>query len=200
MAPKITPVFFDLETTRTFEEVDNDLTKLGFSIAVVRENKVDTVYKEHQSAELIQRLKAAQLIVGYNHVFFDFEVLKGFGLRETEAWELTKKSFDVMQELKDITGERISLDHVSRYNLPGAPGKKAPGLQCIVWYKQGKLDKIEEVCVDDVHRLAGVFGLIVSEKPLKLSKFWGKEGVDKFDRIEVTIPLPEQFKGAEWNS
>lgn len=197
---KITPVFFDLETTKTFEEVDFDYTKLGYSIAVVREKKVDTVYNEHQAAELIERLKTAQFIVGYNHVLFDLRVLRGCGLTEEDEWGLTKKSYDVMIELQDVIGQRVTLDHLSRYNLPGAPGKKAPGKQCIVWYKQGQLDKISELCADDVQRLAGIFGLIVSEKPLKLSKFWGKEGVDKFDTIEVSIPLPTHLRGVEWNS
>ena len=189
MKNRIEPIFFDLETQRTFEEVNYETSDLGVSIAVVRQAKEDTVYYEDDMPALIERLESADMIVGHNHVRFDYTVLRGYGLTNGIYDRLAVKSYDVLDKLLEITGQRISLDHLSKANLRGAPGKLAPGTQCIVWYKEGKLDKIAELCTDDVHRLARLFGLIASGRPLVVKQYW-LEGANKFKEVSITLPRP----------
>jgi len=183
-------VIFDLETQKDFEEVKHDFTKLKFSVAVTRENKKDRVYRCDESEELIQQLKNATLIVGHNHIHFDYTVLEGYGLTKIEKEALAEKSYDTLVELQKFTGKRHSLDMLSKNNLPGHPGKLAPGLQCLVWYKEGRLDKIIELCVDDVHRTANIFGLIIKGTPLMVK--YKKE--DKWCNEKFTLPIPEFLK------
>lgn len=186
---QLTPLFFDLETQRSFDEVNYEFSELGVSVAVVREAKKDTVYYEDDVPALIERLKAADLIVGHNHIRFDYTVLRGYGLDNELYNYLANKSYDTFAHLQEITGERISLDHLSKNNLEGGPGKLAPGAKCIEWYKSGKIEKIVELCSDDVHRLARIFGLIVLGRPLRIKQYW-LEGEDKFKEALVTLPKP----------
>ena len=189
----VEPVFFDLETQKTFEEVDNDYTKLGFSVAVVRQAKKNHIYYEKDAQELIRHLMNAELVVGHNHIHFDYTVLRGYGLTDAEVNILVEKSYDTLAEIRKIVGERVSLEHLSKHNLKGRPGKLAPGMQCIVWYKEGKLEKIAELCTDDVERLAKLFGLVVAGRPLTVLQYW-LTGPDKFSRTKIILPIPECLK------
>jgi len=197
MSTKIVPLFFDLETINLIEDGDNDYTKLRYSVAVTRTRKTNFVFYEKDIKQLIEQLDAAELIVGHNHIGFDFQVLKGYEISDSRLKVWREKSFDTLLEIQSIVGQRVSLDHLSKNNLKGSPGKLAPGDQCPTWYKEGKLDKIEELCTDDVQRLAKVFGLIVSKRPLTIVKYWGR-GADKFAKFEITVPIPPIWEGAVW--
>jgi len=197
MSTKIVPLFFDLETINLIEDGDNDYTKLRYSVAVTRTRKTNFVFYEKDIKQLIEQLDAAELIVGHNHIGFDFQVLKGYEISDSRLKVWREKSFDTLLEIQSIVGQRVSLDHLSKNNLKGSPGKLAPGTQCPKWYKEGKLDKIEELCTDDVQRLARVFGLIVRKTPLALSQYWEK-GAKKFSMTKITIPIPTEWEGAAW--
>lgn len=186
---KITPIFFDLETKKSFEEVDNDNTKLGVSVAVIRKDKHNYIYYEDDVEKLIDELKKAHLVVGHNIIKFDFEVLKGYGLTGNECTSLVDRSYDFLKIIKNKTGNRVSLDHLSKNNLEGAPIKLVNGLQCLTWYKEGKIDKIVDVCMDDVNRIARLFSLIINKKPLTVLQYW-LEGEDKFAPLEIKMPAP----------
>lgn len=196
---RIEPAFFDLETQKGFDEVDNDFTKLGFSVAVVRQTRNDYVYRgddESGYKELIAHLKRAPLIVGHNIIAFDYTVLRGYGLSSDEVFELESKSYDTLALIYDQIQKRISLDHLSKHNLPGSPGKLAPGEMCIEWYKTGQIKKITELCTDDVHRIKGIFARIVTGQPLRILKYW-ESRPDKFTpmkRMSIRLPIPTGFE------
>jgi DEAD/DEAH box helicase domain-containing protein len=115
---------FDLETQRSFQEV------LTFF-----EQEVDT---------LVELLLGAELVVGYNVLGFDYEVLKGY--RDAPLGSVP--TLDLMVDLQGKLGFRPKLDSVVQATL-GA-GKSADGLQALVWWKEGRLDLIQKYCQDDV--------------------------------------------------
>ena len=74
-------LYFDLETQKSADEVGGwgNISKMGMSIAVTC-NSVSGEYKiygEPQVDELIKDLQRADLIVGFNNLRFDYEVLHG---------------------------------------------------------------------------------------------------------------------------
>jgi len=184
--------FFDLETQKSIKEVSGDLTILGISVAVTRQDKINHVYYEKDIPQLIEQLENADLIVGHNHVRFDYSVLKGYGFTNEQYDKLSDKSYDTLAVINKMIGHRISLEHLSKYNLRGAPKKLASGLKCIDWYKEGKLDKIAELCADDVARLSRIFSLIVSGVPLKILEYWNEK--EKFKETKLKMPIPEMFR------
>lgn len=139
---------FDLETQRSFQDVGGRaaLRELGMSIGVVYSFADDrfTSYVEAEAGELIETLAGAELVVGYNLLGFDYEVLSGY--RQTD-WSRVR-TLDLMVDLQSKLGFRPKLDSVVQATL-GAP-KTADGLQALAWWKEGRLDLIEKYCTDDV--------------------------------------------------
>lgn len=148
-APKGRDVLvFDLETQRSFQDVGGRtaMRELGMSIGVVYSFGDDrfTSYVEAEAGPLIDRLLDAELVVGYNLLGFDYEVLNGY--RQTDWTKV--KTLDLMVDLQGKLGFRPKLDSVVQATL-GAP-KTADGLQALAWWKEGRLDLIEKYCTDDV--------------------------------------------------
>jgi len=139
---------FDLETQRSFQDVGgrNAMRELGMSIGVVYSFLEDSFrgYTEQEAGALIDALRSAELVVGFNLLGFDYEVLKGYRDLPLE----TIPTLDIMLELQKQLGFRPKLDSVVQATL-GA-GKSADGLQALVWWKEGRLDLIEKYCTDDV--------------------------------------------------
>jgi DEAD/DEAH box helicase domain-containing protein len=139
---------FDLETQRSFQDVGgrNQMRDLGMSVGVVYSFRDDkfTSYFEREAGALIDTLLAAELVVGYNLIGFDYEVLKGYRQAPFE----TINTLDLMVDLHAKLGFRPKLDSVVQATL--AAGKSADGLQALVWFKEGRLDLIEKYCIDDV--------------------------------------------------
>ncbi|MGD1147442.1 MAG: ribonuclease H-like domain-containing protein [Thermoanaerobaculaceae bacterium] len=139
---------FDLETQRSFQDVGgrSAMRELGMSIGVVYSFRSDTfrAFLEQEAQALIDRLRSAELVIGFNLLGFDYEVLKGYQDVPLE----TVPTLDIMFYLQDRLGFRPKLDSVVQATL-GA-GKSADGLQALLWWKEGRLDLIEKYCTDDV--------------------------------------------------
>jgi DEAD/DEAH box helicase domain-containing protein len=171
---------FDLETQRSFQDVGGrtGMRQLGMSVGVLYSFLDDSfrAFAESEAGQLIDRLRSAQLVVGFNLLGFDYEVLKGY---RDLALEKTP-TLDIMFDLQGKLGFRPKLDSVVQATL-GA-GKSADGLQALAWWKEGRLDLIEKYCTEDVRltRDLYLFGkrnrhVLVSRfssSPLKVAVDW----------------------------
>ena len=130
---------------------------------------------------MIKELTSADLVIGFNHINFDYPVLEGY-----HPFSLADQciSLDLMVSIEEKIGHRIKLESVASATL-GA-GKTAQGLDAIRWWREGKYREVAEYCCYDV-------------KVTKLvHEFGAKEGYikydDKFGNIqtaEVEWDLPE---------
>lgn len=151
-------IYFDLETKYSAEEVGgwSNIEDMGMSVGILWDTSDAQfhIYLENQIQELIDHCKRAELVVGYNHIGFDFRVVAGVRHTSrndrqrlyTELVELN--NLDMLIEVKKHLGHRLKLDSIARPTL--GLGKSADGLQALQWYKEGKFDKIIEYCKDDV--------------------------------------------------
>jgi DEAD/DEAH box helicase domain-containing protein len=142
------PVFFDIETQNTFQEVGGHYPeRLAISV-VVTYNTADQAfhrYGEADVAPLVAELQAADLVVGYNLYGFDYPVLQ----RYTDAVVLESlPTVDMMLEIQKQVGFRVKLDAVATATLQ--VGKSADGLQAVRWWKQGQVEKVFAYCEQDV--------------------------------------------------
>ena len=153
-------VYFDLETRRTQGDVGGWGNKhlMGISVAVTYSSRAEdyAIYTEDQAQVLINQLTRADLVVGFNHVGFAYEVLLVhtiFDFRDQV------NSLDLMLDLEKKIGHRPKLDAVAAATL--GTGKSADGLQAIRWWQQGKLAEIAEYCCFDVKvtRLVHEYGV-----------------------------------------
>ncbi|RBP38569.1 RNase H superfamily protein [Roseimicrobium gellanilyticum] len=142
-------VYFDLETQRTANDVGGWSNKhqMGMSIGVTYNagQGVYNIYSEQMVNQLIAELRSASLVIGFNHVSFDYGVLGGYYAFDL-AMEL--RSLDLMVDLEKELGHRPKLEDVAVATL--GVGKTAEGLQAIRWWQQGKLAEIAEYCAYDV--------------------------------------------------
>ncbi|MCB1208768.1 MAG: ribonuclease H-like domain-containing protein [Verrucomicrobiales bacterium] len=142
-------VYFDLETRRTANDVGGwgNKHKMGVSVAVTYSTKLQEylIYTEDEIADLVHQMVRADLVVGFNHISFDYEVLLGhtvFDFRDQ------LRSLDLLVELEQKLGHRLKLEAVAAATL--GTGKTADGLEAIRWWQQGKMAEIAEYCCYDV--------------------------------------------------
>ena len=141
-------VYFDLESQKLFEEVGGrDATKLLLACGVTWSTQRNdfAVYWEKDAAALVAELKAADRVIGFNIINFDYEVLKPY------APTVNFRSFrstDMLQDISRTLGFRLPLDSIAKATL-GAT-KTADGVQSVQWFRNGELDKVAEYCKADV--------------------------------------------------
>lgn len=152
-------VYFDLETKKSAQDVGGwgNIHKLGMSIGVTYSTAEQAyhIYAESQVNDLVNEILRADLVVGFNHVGFDYRVLQEYTLMDLTL----SPHLDLMLDIQKVCQKRVSLDSVATATF-GAE-KTAEGLQAVEWYKQGKLFEIAEYCCYDVKitKLVHEFGM-----------------------------------------
>jgi DEAD/DEAH box helicase domain-containing protein len=141
-------VFFDVETQKSFDEVGgrHNIRKLGLSAAVTY-STADGIfhhYTEEMVDDLIAHLAAADLVVGFNVLNFDYEVLRAY----RDDLPGREKTVDMLDHIFKRLGFRVSLDNLAGATLGAS--KSADGLQAVRWYKQGRMQEILDYCQQDV--------------------------------------------------
>jgi DEAD/DEAH box helicase domain-containing protein len=102
------------------------------------------IYHEKAVNDLIRDLQRADLVVGFNQLRFDYEVLHGY-----TSFDLTQlPTLDLMVDLQNRLNHRLSLDSIATATF--GVEKTAEGLQAIRWFKDGKFMEIAEYCCYDV--------------------------------------------------
>ncbi|HUZ06142.1 MAG TPA: ribonuclease H-like domain-containing protein [Candidatus Paceibacterota bacterium] len=141
-------LYFDLETQKSADEVGGwgNISKMGMSVGVTFSTAGGEykIYGEKQVDDLIKDLQRADLIVGFNNLRFDYEVLHGY-----TPFDLSQlPTLDMMVELQNKLNHRLSLDSIATATF--GVEKTAEGLQAIRWFKDGRLADIAEYCCYDV--------------------------------------------------
>jgi DEAD/DEAH box helicase domain-containing protein len=141
-------VYFDLETQKSAEEVGGweKISHMGMSVGVTYSTTRGDykIYDEKRVDDLIRELQRADLVVGFNHLRFDYEVLHGY-----TALDLRQlPTLDMMLDLQNKLEHRLSLDSIATATF--GVEKTAEGMQALEWYRQGKMVEIAEYCCYDV--------------------------------------------------
>lgn len=153
-------VYFDLETQRSAGDVGGweHKDRMGLSIGVTY-STADAKYEiftEADAETLITRLARADLVIGFNHVEFDYRVLQGYSMWDVES---RMRSFDLLLDLEKKLGHRLKLDDLATASL--GTGKIADGIEAIRWWREGRILQVAEYCCFDVKvtRMIHEFGL-----------------------------------------
>jgi DEAD/DEAH box helicase domain-containing protein len=141
-------VYFDLETQKSAAEVGGWDRKRDMLMSVgVTYSTRDEQYRifgEAQAGDLIKQLQRADLVVGFNIINFDYEVLTHYSAFDLHG----TPTLDLMADLEKKLGHRLSLDSLALPTLK-AP-KVADGMAALRWWKEGKILEIAEYCCFDV--------------------------------------------------
>jgi DEAD/DEAH box helicase domain-containing protein len=142
-------VYFDLETQRTANDAGGWDRKgnMRMSIGAIFSTRTGRyeVFSEARVNDLVDRLRRADLVVGYNLLNFDYHVLMGYTVLDLIS-ELS--TADLMLDMEKRLGHRVALDAVAQPTL--GIQKTAAGLDAIRWWREGRLLEIAEYCCFDV--------------------------------------------------
>lgn len=149
-------VYFDLETQRSFGDVGGGANKgkMGVSVAVTYSTARGAyeIYAENEMEKLGEELVRADLVVGWNHIQFDYPVLQPYVFHTLVEQTI---NLDMMLDIEARLGFRLKLDSVASATL--GTGKTADGLDALRWWQEHKktgdfapLRRIAEYCAYDV--------------------------------------------------
>lgn len=165
-------VYFDLETQRSFNDVKGDKSKMGVSVAVTYSTKEEKyfIYGEDEMDALVDQLRRADLVVGHNHMEFDYPVLQKYTVLELCEQTI---NLDTMLNLQELTGRRWKLDAIASGSL--GIGKSASGVDALKWWQVYKktgdnqaLIDIAEYCAIDVKVTKSVYEYGVEHGMVKI--------------------------------
>ncbi len=167
-------ITFDIETKNTFQDVEsNDPVALDISVVCIHDSgdaekgiepTGDNGYSSYLQADfpkLWPILERADMFITFNGNHFDIPLLNKY-----YSGDLTKiKSLDLLSEVRDSLGRRIKLDTLAEATL----GKKKTGhgLDAIVWWQKGEIDKIIKYCLEDVKITKELYDYAYKNKHLK---------------------------------
>lgn len=140
-------IVFDIETRNVFADVGkNDPALLDIALVAIHDSETNeyTSYLEEDLGKLWPIIERADMLIGFNSDHFDIPLLDKY-----YPGDLTKiKSLDILKEIQKSYGRRMKLDQLAE----GTLGKKKSGhgLDAIMWWKQGEIEKIRTYCIDDV--------------------------------------------------
>jgi DEAD/DEAH box helicase domain-containing protein len=140
-------IFFDIETQKLAGEVGGWANIEGLGLAVACTHDDDAGYRdwwEAQAADLLDELRRASLIVGFNVNAFDYRVLALYG----NVADLEEKTFDILDELR-AQGSQIGLNSLAKINLGEAKAMES-GVQAVRLWRAGRLEELVAYCRQDV--------------------------------------------------
>jgi DEAD/DEAH box helicase domain-containing protein len=149
-------LLFDLETLRSAADVGGwgNAHRMGVAVGVVcylEEGRFE-VFAEPRVRALVEALKSASLVIGYNVRRFDYRVLSGY---TGEDYARLLPTLDLLEHVHSRLGFRVAMGHLAQETL-GTP-KSADGLQSLEWVRQGRLDLVEQYCRRDVEILRDLY-------------------------------------------
>jgi DEAD/DEAH box helicase domain-containing protein len=142
-------VFFDLESQNLFQDVGGreNIAQLRIACGITWSTQKNdfSIYWEKDVPALLNELKSATRVIGFNLRGFDYLVLQPYA---PEMRFATLPTLDLFLDLQKILGFSIRLDSIASATI-GAT-KTADGIQSVEWFRAGELDKVAEYCKDDV--------------------------------------------------
>lgn len=166
-------VYFDLETQKSADEVGgwDKISSMRMSVGVTYSTSRGDykIYGEKQVDDLLTELQRADLVVGFNHLRFDYEVLHGYTSLDLRQLP----TLDMLVELQNTLQHRLSLDSIATATF--GVEKTAEGLQAIQWFREGRLMDIAEYCCYDVKLTKLVYEYGANYQQLHYHNRFGKK-------------------------
>lgn len=140
-------ITFDIESISESNirgRVDVDTQEL--TVVAIHDSSTDTYtsYLKDELPQLWPVLERADLLIGFNSNTFDIPLLNRY-----YPGDLTKAhSLDLLVEVQQVLGRRIRLQALAEATL--GKGKLGDGLKAGDWWREGKIDKVREYCIEDV--------------------------------------------------
>jgi len=141
-------VVFDLETQNSFDDVggyrNTRALKMSIGVTWSSADRAFHRFAEQDVPALVEELQSASLVVGFNLLNFDYEVLAAY----TDEPLYTLPTVDMLDHIYRKLGFRVKLDELARATLNVQ--KSGHGLDAIRWWREKNIEQLYEYCEQDV--------------------------------------------------
>jgi len=182
-------VIFDCETKKFFDDVgEYDPAKLGVSVVSVYSRRLDDSFKEVEGkiesyweagfSKMWEVFEKADRIIGFNSTGFDVPALSPY---LPSHWPRLKH-FDIMTQVRNAEGKRVSLEALSKATLGIA--KIDSSENAIKYWSAGdseSLRKLKDYCENDVLLTRDLYDHVLKNGFLKYIDFWNEIHEIKLD-------------------
>ncbi|OGM26721.1 hypothetical protein A3D00_01440 [Candidatus Woesebacteria bacterium RIFCSPHIGHO2_02_FULL_38_9] len=191
----IIEVIFDLETKKFFDEIgSNDPSQLGVSVVSLYKRTLNNNLQEEEGEimsfwendfeKMWPHFLEANRIIGFNSKRFDVPALKPY------APNIFPKlpHFDILEEVKKISGKRASLDKIAKLTVGKA--KTDNPANATIYFQKGdneSLAKLKKYCEGDVLLTKEIYDFGLKNKFLKFKDFWNEERTITVDFSYPTV-------------
>lgn len=118
-------------------------------------------FLENDVSEFLELLKQAQLVVGYNHIWFDLAVLQKYS-----DFDLMKlPNYDILLKIEQKIGSKLKLNDVCKANFDNDIKTDSYSIYRH-YHKQNKWLELVDYCMNDVRLTEGLFQKILTDKSL----------------------------------
>lgn len=158
-------VVFDIESTSKngFVRGRVDVEEQELTVVAIYDSETDTYtsYLREELPRLWPIMERTDMLIGFNSDTFDIPLLNRY-----YPGDLTHiRSLDLLSEVYKVLGRRIRLQALAEATL--GKSKSGDGAQAVEWWREGKIDKVREYCIDDVRITKELFDYAVKHTRLK---------------------------------
>jgi DEAD/DEAH box helicase domain-containing protein len=194
-------VIFDLETKDFFvEDGKFDPSKFGVSVLSLYTRKIDENFHEIEGEMLsfweddFEKMwpyfQNADRIIGFNSLGFDVPALGPYAPAGFEKLP----HFDILGEIKRITGHKTSLHKLAKATL--GTQKTDSGENAILYWQRHdpkSLELLQKYCQDDVAITRDIYDFALKNKKLLFTDYWNNPREIEVDFLyQKEVPLTPQ--------
>jgi DNA polymerase elongation subunit (family B) len=176
-------ITFDIETYSPSGADKIDVKELRPSVigAYISWTNEYVAFLEKDAKYFTELLKEADLVIGWNHLWFDLPVMQKFASYDL----LTLPCYDIMMEMAAVVGNKLKLDNVAKANLGE---HKTDSYEVFKHYHTNQeWGKLIDYCMNDVRLTNDIFLKAKNSQPIAY--------FDLHNKREAILRLPE--KGAK---
>src|SRR3990167_2417908 len=175
-------ITLDIETEGDFN-TNGDFSNLEITIACIHDSETNqySSYLKEELPKLWPILERADMLVGFNSDHFDLPILGKYYAGNFSSI----KSIDLLKEIKQSLGRRLRLDSIAEATL--GEKKSGNGLEAVRWWKEGKIEKVRQYCLDDVRITRELYEYAKKHGSLKYRDFDGIRDI-KIDTSKWEAP------------
>lgn len=173
-------VVFDVETKKWFDDIeDKDPGSLGVSILSLYERELDDElnetwgemksFWEKDFDQMWPIFEKANRIIGFNSLKFDVAALRPYASSNFARLP----HFDILDQIKRITGHRVSLDAIAKETLK--TGKIDSGANAVKYWHKGdpkSLALLKKYCEEDVKITKEIYDFVLANEYLMFKDHW----------------------------
>ena len=178
-------ITFDIETYSPsgLNKIDTDEFRVSVTGAYISWTGEYVAFMEDETEDFIKLLSSCDLVIGYNHLWFDLPVLQKYASFDL----LSLPSYDIMVEFEKVAGFKIKLDSIVSATIGQ---HKTDSYEVYRHYHaEKKWAPLIDYCMNDVRLTEELFRMIQKGQPLKY--------VDLLDKKEVLLAKPVPGKKVE---